>query len=292
LAGPGSSTPDEGGQSEATAVSNPARALPWVLVSAVAYLLFRLAFSVQLPAVTPGWLIALATVVTAMGSIGLPIALLAALVRGVRSPLHGFLIALLGLGLWFGLAAGVRGGPVALLGALQDLGKILAAGGVGIAISGGLREPNILLPAGVFAAFADFVVVRFGTVRHALSTPKGQAVLKAVSASVPSVHPTVAPLTIGPADFLFLGIFLACAARFDLGLRRNAVALAVVLALSLLLVQVLPAVPALAPMSAAFLALNWRKFRLTRQEIVSTVVVLVLMGALFVGYFLWLFPKK
>jgi hypothetical protein len=292
LAGPGLSAPEGEGHSESTAAGSPAGALGWVLAAAVAYLLFRLAFSFQLAAGTPGWVIALATVLAAVGSIGLPIALLAALVRAVRSPLHGFLVALVGLALWFGLAAGVRGGPVAIVGGLQDLGKILAAGGVGIAISGGLREPNILLPAGVFAAFADFVVVRFGTVKHALSTPKGQAVLKAVSASVPSVHPTVAPLTIGPADFLFLGVFLACAARFDLGLRRNAVVLAIVLALSLLLVQVLPAVPALAPMSAAFLALNWRKFRLTRQEIVSTVVVLGVMGALFVGYFLWLFPKK
>jgi hypothetical protein len=114
--------------------------------------------------------------------------------------------------------------------------------------------------------------------------------VQAVSAKVPSVHPAIATLTIGPADFLFLGVFLACAARFEMGLKKNAVVLAGVLGLSLALVQVLPAIPALAPMSAAFVAVNWRKFRLTKQELISTAVVLAVMGGLFLAYFLLAYP--
>jgi len=178
---------------------------------------------------------------------------------------------------------------------LQDVGKILAAGGVGVALAAGIRDLNLLLPAGLFAAFADFVVVNFGTVKHALSpsNPKGQALVKAVSAQVPPVHPALPPLTIGPADFLFLGLFLACAHRFDMGLARNARILTAVLAVSLLVVLFvgLP-VPALAPMSVAFVAANWRRFKLTREELVSTAAVLILIGGLFVAYFIFIYPGK
>lgn len=269
-----------------------------VLLALAAYALFRWALGViQLPLGTPGPLLLLAFIVVALGSIGLPIAIIAELARARISGKVGVLVAVVGLGLWFGLVAVVRGTPLGLLplsATLQDVGKVLAAGGLGIALGAAIREPNILVPAGVFAAFADFVVVNFGTVHKALQSQKGQAVVAAVSAKVPAVHPKLVPLTIGPADFLFLGIFLACAVKFDLGLRRNAFFLAGVLAASLVVIQLdlLAALPALAPMSIAFVALNWRRFRLSREEIISTAVVIVLAGALFLGYFLFLFPKK
>jgi hypothetical protein len=266
-----------------------------VLILAL-YFLFRWSLgAIRLPLQTPFWVLVVLQAVTAVGAIGLPIAGIAALVRANRSAAGALGVAILGLALWLGLAFGLRKSPAAVMAAsaaLQDLGKILAAAGVGIALATGLREPNILLPAGAFAAFADFVVVHFGTVKHALSTPKGQKLVEAVSAQVPSVHPSLgAPLTIGPADFLFLGIFLACAARFGMGLRRNAGILTAVLSASLLLVLAVGALPALAPMSIAFVAANWRKFSLTREELISTTLVLLLMGGLFLGYFLFLFPK-
>jgi hypothetical protein len=248
--------------------------------------------ALRLPADTPQWVPLLAAVVTALGAIGLPIVAIALLARLRLAPGRSLLLALGGLFLWLALLGAMPLLPPALyipVGALQDLGKIVAAGGVGIALGGFLREPNILLPAGVFAAFADFVVVNFGTVKHALSSEEGHRVVEAVSAAVPAVHPSLPPLMIGPADFLFLGIFLMCAVRFDFGLRRNAWVLTAVLALSLLAVPWVGAVPALAPMSIAFVALNWRNFRLSRQEIVSTALVLVVMGALFLSYFLLFF---
>ena len=280
------------------AVSDAPRgvAIQRVLLVVAAYLLFRVALAaVWLPAATPWWVLAPAAALTALGSIGLPVAGIAALVRCRPSVPAAVGLTAAGLALWLGLAAVSRGLPP-LLGAASaaagDVGKILAAAGVGIALAAGIREPNILVPAGVFAAFADLVVVHFGTVKHALSHPRGQALVAAVSAAVPSVHARLPALTIGPADFLFLGIFLACAERFGMGLRRNAWILTAVLAVSLLAVPLLGPVPALAPMSAAFVAANWRRFLLTRQELASTVVVLVLAGALFAGYFLFMFPGR
>ena len=41
-------------------------------------------------------------------------------------------------------------------------------------------------------------------------------------------------------------------------------------------------------MSLAFVAVNWRSFRLNREELIGSLVVLVLAGGLFLGYFLML----
>lgn len=262
-----------------------------MLLAIGAYGIFRYLLAVvQLPIHTPDSVLAGASLLTAIGAIALPIWAIASLTRALRGPGQSLLIALAGLALWLGLLQ-LRPSPnlAPILATAMDLGKILAAGGVGMALAAALKEPNILLPAGLFAAFADFVVVTIGTVKQAQATEKGQKLLEAVSAKAPAVHPRLPTLTIGPADFLFLGVFLACALRFDLGLRRNAIALSVVLAASLLLVSLADiSVPALAPMSLTFIALNWRKFKLTKQEIISTLVVLGLVGALFVGYFVLL----
>ena len=41
-------------------------------------------------------------------------------------------------------------------------------------------------------------------------------------------------------------------------------------------------------MSLAFVAVNWRSFRPSREELIGSLVVLVLAGGLFLGYFLML----
>lgn len=268
------------------------------LLALAAYALFRGTLElIRLPAGTPAWVLLLASAVVALGSIGFPILAIAAFAAERPRAGVALLTSLGGLLLWLAavgmvLALGRWMAPLAAV--LQDVGKVLAAGGLGVVLGCAIREPNILAPAGVFAAFADFVVVNFGTVHRALQTEKGQAMVAAVSASVPSIHPRLTPLTIGPADFLFLGLFLMCAARFGMGLRRNVVLFSVVLAASLLAVQadLVRAMPALAPMSVAFVAGNWRSFRLSRQELISTVLVILLAGGLFLGYFLFLFPRK
>jgi hypothetical protein len=283
-----------GDDAAAAAPAGDAAARVWLLLAA--YLLFRWSVAViRLPEATPGGVVGVAFVLTAAGSLGLPIAAIGALVLALRSAPPRIGVALLGLVLWIGLVLAGSRVPAALhapAAAVMDLGKILAAAGIGAALSAGIREPNILVPAGLFAAFADFVVVNFGTVHHALQSEKGQKVVEAVSAKVPAVHRALPALTIGPADFLFLGVFLACAARFGLGLERNAWLLAAVLTASLLLVPLIGAVPALAPMSLAFVIANRRAFKMSREEWVGSAAVLIVTGGLFLAYFLFLFPGK
>lgn len=246
-----------------------------------AYAAFRLLVEVvRLPAEAPPAVVLPAFALSAAGSIGVPVWLLAALARESRLS-RTLLWSAAGAALW-SMAASLPYPATVVAG---DLGKVLLAGGIGLMLGRALREPNLLLPAGLFAAFADAVVVSRGTVRIALSTPAGAELVKKVSAGVPAIHPSLPSLTIGPADFLFLGFFLCCAARFGWGLRRNAGVLALVLALSLGLVPLLDRVPALAPMGLAFLLLNARRFRLTRTEMIGSVLVLLLAGGLFWGYF-------
>lgn len=286
------SSSDSDVKHQQAAASGGRKILPPVLLALLLYVLFRWVLgSVRLPAHTPGWLLVVAGIITCAGSLGFPILVIGALVRNLRGALPILGAVAFGLALWLGL--GALGRPGVLVGSLQDAGKVVAAAALGIGLGSILREPNILLPAGLFAAFADFVVVNFGTVKHALSTPKGQALVQSVSAQVPAVHPALPSLTIGPADFLFLGVFLACTQRFDMGVTRNAVVLGVVLAAALLEVLLIGfPVPALAPMALAFVGLNWRKFRLTRDELIGTILVLVLAGGLFLGYFLLVYSKK
>jgi hypothetical protein len=155
---------------------------------------------------------------------------------------------------------------------------IMATVGLGVLLASALREPNILLPAAVFAAFADYFVVHFGTVHHALKSAAGQHLVRTVSAKVPTL-PGLPVLTVGPADFVFLAFFLACVYRFDLDLKRTLVLLGVLLTFSLFFVTLLGApVPALVPMAFAFVVANFRRFKLSRSEMQAMGAAAVIVG--------------
>src|SRR5438309_1138762 len=49
----------------------------------------------------------------------------------------------------------------ALLGVAGEVGLICAAAGIGSLVAILIKDRNILLPAGVFAAFADYFMVRY-----------------------------------------------------------------------------------------------------------------------------------
>lgn len=243
------------------------------------YIGFRLiAPAVPLPEHLPQPVLLLLMLASALAGIGFPVLAMLGLAR----LMHGYLrpLGLMAVGglAWLLLAS---------LPAAADTGKILLAGGAGILLARLLREPNILLPALVFAAFADFVVVRWGTVHQALrpGNEAGQKLVKSISAEVPRLHPSLPLLTIGPADFLFIGLLLAAAVRFALAPRATAWSFVLVLTVSLALVPFLGAVPALAPMAVAFLAVNWRNLRLTKAEIGASAVVLLAAGGLFWAFF-------
>src|SRR5205823_13989586 len=90
--------------------------------------------------------------------------------------------------------------PLELWETFGDVGRICLGAGIGGGAALLIRDRNILLPAGVFAAFADCFMVRFGTVHHALQSARGMKVISAMSAHVPAVHKSLPAVTIGMAD--------------------------------------------------------------------------------------------
>lgn len=249
---------------------------------------------VQMPQRSDPRLVAASYVVVAAVVMALVVGTLATAARGerpsnVRS--EGLLI-LVGLGAWLALMIAQRQWPGGALGAaawgsVQDGAKLLAAGMAGMALSRVVRDRNILLPAAIFAAFADVMMVNYGTVNLVLQSEAGTKLLKAVSTSVPTLHASMPAVSIGPADLLFLGFFLKCAHRLQMNFRWTVALSFLFLTAALASVPMLQAVPALAPLGVAFILANLNQFRFSRSEWVAMGVVAGLVALLTAAFFIW-----
>jgi|GEM_PF-840823 len=147
---------------------------------------------------------------------------------------------------------------------------------LGAAVGRIVRHPNTLLAAAGFSIFFDIVVVTMGTV--AALTQAQSNIIAAVSVGAgPSVpmaksYPILSGVTIGPADVLFLALFLSSVWMLRLSWRATAgwmyglLLLALVVVESGILPSWLPGIPALVPMGVAVLVANWRHRAFTAQE--------------------------
>ncbi len=154
----------------------------------------------------------------------------------------------------------------------------VAAALVGAGVGRVIRHPNTLLAAAGFAVFFDIVMVTMGTVAVLLKNNSrivtafsvGGGVAGGPPLSRPGFAPPPPPLTgvtIGPADVLFLGLFLSAIAYLRLSERATLVWMFGLLTLALVFVELrgLP-IPALAPMGVAVLLANARHAAFSRQE--------------------------
>jgi hypothetical protein len=151
---------------------------------------------------------------------------------------------------------------------------IFAASFVGMLVSRIIRDVNIVLPVAVVAAVVDVLTVLRGPVAKALETAPD--LVARVSVGIPQLGTAVVSPTsgvefvtlMGPGDFVFLGIFMACVWRF----RMNAPAtlwMIYAFCLIAMLVIVTPGgayVPGLPFIAAALLLVNFNEFRLSRAE--------------------------
>lgn len=152
---------------------------------------------------------------------------------------------------------------------------------VGAAIGRIINHPNTLLAAAGFAAFFDLVVVTLGPVAKLMeaNSPLIQAVsvgagATGMRAGFGKMVPFVSSVTIGPADVLFLAVFLGSVVLLgrtppfllptEARTRRWMFGL---LFAALVLVEFgVRAVPALAPMGLAVIAANIRHGAFTARE--------------------------
>ncbi|GIV20351.1 MAG: hypothetical protein KatS3mg023_2102 [Armatimonadota bacterium] len=174
---------------------------------------------------------------------------------------------------------------------VSDTLMVLAASMLGRAVSHIVREPNILAPAALFAALADFAIVSLWIPRVMQAAPHA---LSAVAVHVPQVgaKPTPTGLRpigiIGPADFVFLAFYFACVWRFGMAARATytwmVIALAgymflqnVVGSLTPRLMNAVDMLPGLVPMAVVLLIVNRKYFRFSREEKQAMAVVALLV---------------
>lgn len=172
--------------------------------------------------------------------------------------------------------------PVPLLAsflmALSSLLMMLSAASLGYLVSFIAREPNILLPIGLFAAMVDFWGVNWGPVSKVIA--KAPQVVSAVSVPIHSPVLGLPTTTIGVGDFVFMAFFFGILYRFSMNIKGAFWLGYTLLLLSMAVVMVSSiSVPALVPMAIAVLAMNIRWFRLSPGETRSTAIVGVLLAA-------------
>lgn len=182
---------------------------------------------------------------------------------------------------------------------ISDTLMVLAMSMLGLAVSHIIREPNILAPAAVFAAVADFAIVSLWIPRVMEAAPSA---LSSVAVHVPQigVKPTPAGLQpiaiIGPADFVFLSFYFACIWRFGMAVRATygwmVIALAGYMFVQNLVGSLTPRfasavdlLPGLVPMAVVLVLVNRRHFRFSPEEKRAIAIAAVLVGGLVVWSF-------
>ena len=154
----------------------------------------------------------------------------------------------------------------------------LAAALVGAGVGRVIKHPNTLLAAAGFSIFFDIVVVTMGTVAVLMKSKSN--IIAAVSVGAGAMPTNAGPaavalkqydpisaVTIGPADVLFVALFLSAIYQLRLSRRETFIWMFSLLGIALLVVQItsLP-IPALAPMGIAVLIANIAHAAFTKQE--------------------------
>jgi hypothetical protein len=176
--------------------------------------------------------------------------------------------------------------------AVGQTGLLLWAFGLGALLATIIRDKNMLLPMGLFLPIADIwlVFAPEGVVFRTLQGAPERLADVAYQVPAPSEVPAAGfaePLVyVGPADFLFLAMFFVALHRFRMRVAQTFAWMVPVLAAYLMVVLVfgdayigpfrLGALPALVPIGLVIIAVNWREFRLTKDEKISTTVLITL----------------
>lgn len=186
-----------------------------------------------------------------------------------------------------------RGGgflPI-LLSAIAQQGLPMWTVGLGAGLALLLKDKNMLLPVAIFLALFDIFLVftPLGFVQQLMkSQPK---LLPAVAHQIPQVatqpQETGVPVGtfayIGPADFLFMGMFFVAVFRFGMRSRETLRWLLIALALYIPLALFLGPIPLLVPIGLAVLLVNLREFKMNTEEKLSTAIV----AAIGIGIIVW-----
>jgi hypothetical protein len=158
--------------------------------------------------------------------------------------------------------------------------------GLGALLASILKDKNLLIPVSIFlVAFDIFLVLTpLGATNVVLKAMPN--VLPAIGYSIPKMGP--APTTgvigtfayIGPADFLFMGMFFAALHRFGMRTKQTLIWLIPAILVYLVLAIFFRALPLLVPIGLTVLIVNAREFKMNKEEKSATIGVAVLLTLL------------
>jgi hypothetical protein len=181
---------------------------------------------------------------------------------------------------------------------LMQLARLGWPMALGVLISSLIKDKNLLLPIAIVLAAVDFLAVLspVGTVKHGLQSSTIRPVFDVLAFQLPKFGSITPTAQMGPADPLFLGMFFFAIHKFGTRSRETLLWMlpALVLYLSIVIVYgkssvmgiPLGALPALVPIGAVVVAVNWREFSLSPSEKLMTAFVAILCVAAMIAAFI------
>ncbi len=174
----------------------------------------------------------------------------------------------------------------AMMGAVAQTGFFLWCIGLGALLATMLKDKNLLLPVSAFLAGFDIflVLTPIGLTQQIMK--KAPEILPAVGLNIPrpAATPTMGPVEpfafVGPADFLFMGMFFVAIHRFGMRSRQTALWMIPAILIYLLLSLFVGAIPLLVPIGLVVLIVNWPEFKLNKEEKMSTIALVVILAGL------------
>ena len=171
---------------------------------------------------------------------------------------------------------------------------------LGFLVAGLVKDRNLIPPIAIVLATVDILAVfaPVGTVKIAMHNEKIRPIFDAVAIQVPKVGTALPVAQMGPADFLFLGMFFYAIFKFGMRAKETLYWVAPALAIYLAIVVFwgdkklfglpLGALPALVPIGVAVVVANRDQFSMTKQEKAMTFGVLALcLAVLMIAAVLW-----
>jgi hypothetical protein len=150
---------------------------------------------------------------------------------------------------------------------------------LGVTISHIIREKSLLLPVVIVAALVDFWNVYVGPLGQVVATRPD--IISKVVVQMPTPVPGMPVPMIGMGDFVFLALYMSVVCRFGMNVRATFWWGYALLTVTILAVLRVPfPIPALVPMSVVVIIANWREFKLSREEVIATTVVSLLVASM------------
>lgn len=140
-----------------------------------------------------------------------------------------------------------------------------------------VEDPRYLIPVVIVISLADTWSVLAGPTRT-LQEERPDIIAK-VAVSLPQPQTGNLVPAVGVTDVLFIGFFLTLAARFNMGMWRGSFGIVLGLTVALGLLTLGHTWPGLPFIGGGFVAMQWRRVKPRKKELLTTMAFVVVMSA-------------